>query len=62
MKMFGKIWDVLTRIIAVYAFLYVAYVGAFVQHPTNNQLADCILYAMCVLLMRINTFQKPSEE
>ena len=61
MKTVVKIWDAFVLLIIVYAFLYVAYVGAFVQNPTNGQLADCILYVMCVLLARFNAFQKSSE-
>jgi membrane protein DedA with SNARE-associated domain len=62
MEMLNKIWSILGSLLIAFAYVYVAYVAAFVQTPTNGQLADCILFAMCILLWRINAFQKSSNE
>lgn len=53
--MFETVWDVSTVVAGVIAALSIVYVATAVENPTNAQLADCILCAMAVLLMRMNS-------
>lgn len=50
-----KVWDISTVVAGVMAALSIVYVAAVVENPTNAQLADCILCATAVLLMRMNS-------
>lgn len=63
-NMLEKVWDVSTVVVSVIAALSIVYVATVVENPTNAQLADCILCAMAVLLMRMNSLadSKSSEE
>lgn len=53
--MFETVWDVSMVVISILAMLSIIYVATAVENPTNAQLADCILSATAVILMRMNS-------
>jgi hypothetical protein len=61
MEMLNKIWSIFGTLLIAFAYVYVGYVAAFVKAPTNDQLADCILFAMCILLWKMNRGFKSND-
>lgn len=61
MKMFNKIWDILSTLIVLYGMGVVIYIAILNPDPTNEELADCILYSMCIILWHINNVVRKIE-